>query len=157
MIEERGRTKLAGQSYTQHMRLSDCAFRFTVKSPAPAWFEMCYISDLFFFINFWYMFFSLHWLGASVKKVYINSISSCMEQFVSWDTFKLLQQFNVGVTLLALSVSARFKESGLQDTFRSGYIWNICGYSPHAAVIHFERFPQSNSFIYVSQCVLTET
>lgn len=52
-----------------------------------------------FFQQFLIYFFSLHCLGASVKKVYINSISSCMGQFVSWDTFKLLQQFNVGVTL----------------------------------------------------------
>lgn len=34
---------------------------------------------------------------------------------------------------------------------------DICGHSPHAAVVQFERFPRPNSFIYVSQCVLTKT
>lgn len=116
----------------------------------------CVTSVIYFFHQSLIYIFSLHYLGA-LKKVYINNISSCMAQFISWDTFKLLQQFKVIVTLLTLSVSTRFKESGLQDIPLGLDRRDICGYSPHAAVVLLESFPQPNSFIYMSQCVLTET
>lgn len=80
------------------------------------------------------------------------------------DLAKLMQHCNSAMKSLSalktLSVSARLEQAGIlgsRTTVPQGLdLRAICAYSTHEAVVCFISFPQPNSFIYVSLCMLKE-
>lgn len=103
-----------------------------------------------------------HLVGQNVSNWYLS-----MESFFSWSTSHRLRKAPAVIQLwshsphfMSFSQIGTGLHSWIQDysTLRPWSESHLCllHYSTYAAVVCFIRFPQPNSFIYVSQCMLTE-